>query len=77
MCHANRYDGLTWCDTRVDWSADDDVGPAVVGDAAPPDSLGAVTCVDCLRRIVTYGELAARQLQVVGDLANRDRQEEP
>ena len=59
--HANRYDGLTWCEAREDWDAEDD-GLHVVGETAPPESLGSVTCADCLRRIVAYGEMAARRL---------------
>jgi len=62
--HANRYDGLTWCDAREDWSTDDD-GLDVVGETAPNEDLAVVTCVDCLRRIVAYGEMATRRLREI------------
>ena len=64
--HANRYDGLTWCAARKDWSAKND-GVDVVGESSPAeaDDLHAVTCVDCLRRIVTYGEQAERRLMTL------------
>ena len=60
--HVNRYDGLTWCDVRADWDLNEN-DLDVVGETAPPEDLDAATCVDCLRRIVAYGEMAARQLR--------------
>ena len=63
--HANRYDGLTWCAAREDWSGLTDDGLDVVGETAPHEDLDAVTCGDCLRRIVAYGAMAARRLREI------------
>lgn len=63
--HANRYDGLTWCTAREDWSSLDDDGLNVAGETAPREDLDMVTCGDCLRRIVAYGEMAARRLREI------------
>lgn len=68
--HANRYDGLTWCEAREDWSADDD-GVRVEGDREPVELLDSVPCVECICRIVAYGELAARRLLAVDQATRR------
>jgi hypothetical protein len=70
--HANRYDGLTWCDAREDWNMND--GLDVVGSSGPIEDLDAVTCVECLRRIVRYGEQAERRL-VGGDPVVNNQQQ--
>ena len=63
--HANRYDSLTWCTAREDWSQIMNDGIDVVGEIAPPEDLDEVTCGDCLRRIAAYGEMAARRLREI------------
>lgn len=62
--HANRYDSLTWCTAREDWSQNDD-GLNVVGETVPTEDLEDVNCHDCLGRIVAYGKRAACRLQKI------------